>query len=121
MKKERFEAITDAVLAIIITLMVLEIKIPELTLENLPKVFQQIFIYAVSFTYIAILWLNHHHMFVKVKTVSITIVWINFALLFFTSILPMATEHLNADFHQKANHIFFGLIMTVVTFLYSLL
>ncbi len=54
MRKERFDAITDAVLAIIVTLMVLEIKIPELTAQNTPKILQQIFVHAVSFVTIAI-------------------------------------------------------------------
>lgn len=101
--------------------MVLEIKIPELTLDNLSIVFQQVLIYGVSFVCIAILWLNHHHIFVKVEKVPINIVWINFALLFFTSLLPKATEHLSSNFHQVANHIFFGLTMAIITFLYSLI
>ncbi|MFC0773452.1 TMEM175 family protein [Terrimonas alba] len=54
MKKERLDAITDAVLAIIVTLLVLEIKIPELTMENTPKILQQILVYAGSFVTIAI-------------------------------------------------------------------
>ncbi|MBS1591697.1 MAG: DUF1211 domain-containing protein [Bacteroidetes bacterium] len=121
MKKERFEAITDAVLAIIMTLMILEIKIPEITVENLPIILQQILIYAISFVSIAILWLNHHHIFANIKTVSLNLVWLNFVLLFFTSLLPIATEHLSINFHHKANHIFFGLSMAIVTTLYSLI
>jgi uncharacterized membrane protein len=53
MRKERLDAITDAVLAIIVTLLVLEIKIPELTMENTPKILQQIIVYAGSFVTIA--------------------------------------------------------------------
>lgn len=121
MKKERFEAITDAILAIIITLMVLEIKIPELTLKNIPAVFQLILIYGISFTYIAILWLNHHHIFVRAGRISVNMVWINFGLLFFTSLLPLATEHLSADLHEKANHIFFGSVMCITTLFYSII
>lgn len=121
MKKERFEAITDAILAIIITLMVLEIKIPDLTLVNILPVFQLIVIYAVSFIYIAILWLNHHHIFINTEKVSLNLVWLNFGLLFSTSLLPLATEHLSSDVHNKANHIFFGSIMATITFFYSLI
>ena len=121
MKKERFEAITDAVLAIIITLMILEIKIPELTINNISNVLQHILIYALSFTYIAILWLNHHHIFVSVKIVHINLVWINFGLLFCTSLLPLATEHISNNVHEIANHILFGSIMAVTTFLYTII
>lgn len=121
MKKERFEAITDAVLAIIITLMVLEIKIPELTAANAPRILQQILIYAVSFTQIAILWLNHHNMFARVERVNLDTVWLNFGLLFLTSLLPLATEHISENFFQRGNHIFYGAVMSVMSIFYNLL
>ena len=121
MKKERFEAINDAVLAIIITIMVLEIKLPELSLDNILSIFQYILIYAVSFVSIAILWINHHHIFINVEEVEIKIVWINFGLLFFTSLIPMATEHLSMNIHEKANHIFFGVIFSIVILFYTLI
>ena len=85
MRKERLDSITDAVLAIIVTLLVLEIKIPELTVENTSKILQQIFVYAGSFVTIAILWLSHHHIFVHIERISLNVVWINFFLLFATS------------------------------------
>ena len=121
MKKERFEAITDGILAIIITLMVLEIKIPELSFKNAPQVLQHILIYGISFIYITILWLNHHHVFANVKTVDLDLVWVNFGLLFFVSLFPLATEHISADFYAKANHIFFALVIGFITLLYTLI
>ena len=121
MRKERFDAITDAVLAIIVTLMVLEIKIPELTAENTPKILQQIFVYAVSFLTIAILWLSHHHIFVHTERISFNLVWINFCLLFATSLIPLTTAPLSEHFHERPSHIFYGLVVGLVSFLYTLL
>lgn len=122
MKKERFEAITDAVMAIILTLMVLEIKLPEISFENLSTIFQQISVYAISFTMIAILWLNHHHIFAEAEgRIPINMVWLNFALMFATSFIPMATEKLAEHFHQPENHVFFSLVLAIVCLFYSIL
>ena len=121
MRKERLDSITDAVLAIIVTLLVLEIKIPELTMENTPKIIQQILVYAGSFVTIAILWLSHHHIFVHNERISLSVVWINFFLLFATSLIPLATAPLSEHFHERPSHIFYGLVLGLVSFLYSLL
>ena len=121
MKKERLDAITDPVLAIIVTLLVLEIKIPELTVENTSKIAQQILVYAVSFVTIAILWLSHHHMFVETERISLGVVWINYFLLFATSLIPLATAPLSEHFYERPSHIFYGFVVGLVSFLYSLL
>src|SRR5687768_1019100 len=121
MKKERLDAITDPVLAIIVTLLVLEIKIPELTVENTSKIAQQILVYAVSFVTIAILWLSHHHMFVETERISLSVVWINYLLLFATSLIPLATAPLSEHFHERPSHIFYGFVVGLTSFLYSLL
>jgi uncharacterized membrane protein len=121
MRKERLDAITDAVLAIIVTLLVLEIKIPELTMENTPKILQQIFVYAGSFVTIAILWLSHHNIFVHAERICHSVVWINFFLLFATSLIPLATAPLSEHFHERPSHILYGLVVGLVSFLYSLL
>lgn len=120
MKKERFDAITDAILAIIITLMVLEIKIPELTVENLPNILYQILIYALSFITIAIIWLNHHRISAHKEKIDINSVWINFGLLFMISFIPIATAHLSESFFDVANHIFYGIVVTLVVFFYAI-
>jgi uncharacterized membrane protein len=121
MKKERFDTITDAVLAIIITLMVLEIKLPALTAENMRNFLLQIGIYAISFTSIAILWLNHHNMFIGTEKVDPTTIWINFGLLFATSLIPLATRILDESFYDNKSHIFYGSILGITTLLYTLL
>ena len=120
MKKERFDAITDAILAIIITLMVLEIKIPELTVAKLPSIVYQIIIYALGFITIAIIWLNHHRISSHKEKIDINSVWLNFGLLFVISFIPSATAHLSESFFEIANHIFYGTITTLVVFFYAI-
>ena len=121
MKKERFDAITDAVLAIIITIMVLELKIPELTTENIPQIVQQIAVYSLSFLSISILWMNHHHIFIHNERVSLNVVWTNFCLLFITSLIPLATAPLSEHFFQRSSHIFYAAVLGTNTLIYTLL
>ena len=89
MQRERFESMTDAVIAIIITLLVLEIRVPEFTKQNLPELALQIFVYALSFTTIAIGWINHHRIFAELEKVTPDIIWLNFGLLFCLSLVPL--------------------------------
>src|SRR4051812_30455131 len=92
MTKGRLEAFSDGVIAIIITIMVLELKVPhgsELTdIRPLLPVFLS---YVLSFIYIGIYWNNHHHMIHVVKTVTGPILWANLHLLFWLSLVPFGT------------------------------
>lgn len=92
MNKSRLEAFSDGVIAIIITIMVLELKIPHgddwLALQNLAPKFIS---YVISFIYVAIYWNNHHHMIHTVKSVSGGILWANTHLLFWLSLVPFVT------------------------------
>jgi uncharacterized membrane protein len=89
----RLEAFSDGVIAIILTIMVLELKSPDspdprALLHDWP-----IFIsYVISFFYVAVYWINHHHLFHRVKRVDLPILWANIALLFFMSLIPFFTE-----------------------------
>ena len=92
MNKNRLEAFSDGVLAIIITIMVLEIKAPAST--DWSALFQlwPIFIsYLLSFLYVGIYWGNHHHLFHTVRKVDAGIMWTNLHLLFWLSLIPVAT------------------------------
>jgi uncharacterized membrane protein len=92
MGKERLLAMTDGVVAIIITIMVLELKVPEHgTLEALASSWHTLLAYALSFTYVAIYWNNHHHYFHLVHHVNGAMLWANFGLLFWLSLVPFAT------------------------------
>lgn len=121
MRKERFEIFTDAVIAIIMTLMILEIKLPDLTVSNFLIFIQHVSVYALSFIVIAITWLNHHIMFLHIEKITTKIIWINFAMLFSMSFIPLATGHLGEHFFRKESHMFYGTIMTAVALPYTLL
>lgn len=118
MKKERFEAITDAVMAIIITIMALEIELPHLTTEGLYEFFIQIFIYILSYSFIAILWINHHNIFKHTKNIDHTTLWVNFLLLFSTSLIPLATRTINNSYFDNKSHILFALVLGSATIFY---
>lgn len=90
--KTRLEAFSDGVLAIIITIMVLEIKVPHGTeLSALTPLFPVFFSYALSFIYIGIYWNNHHHLLHAAKSINGAIMWANLHLLFWLSLVPFAT------------------------------
>jgi uncharacterized membrane protein len=90
--KNRLEAFSDGVLAIIITIMVLELKVPHGdTFETLRALYPVFLSYVLSFIYIGIYWNNHHHMLHTAKGVSGPILWANLHLLFWLSLVPFAT------------------------------
>jgi len=121
MKKEKLDAFTDAVVAIIITLMVLEIKLPKVNAENLLDVLRHIGIYALSFIVIGITWLNYNLFFKYVEKLTPKIIWINFAFLFLLSLVPLPTQALGEDFYTPASHMFYGAILGSVALTYTLL
>ncbi|WP_102225466.1 TMEM175 family protein [Acidimangrovimonas sediminis] len=92
MKKTRVEAFSDGVLAIIITIMVLELKVPEgEDLSALAPLWPVFLAYVLSFAHIGIYWNNHHNMFHRVERVSGRVLWANLHLLFWLSLMPFAT------------------------------
>jgi len=92
MNSDRLKALTDGVIAVIITIMVLEMKPPEgATPEALLTLAPVLLSYVLSFIYVAIYWNNHHHFFALTPKVSAGIMWANFNLLFWLSLIPFAT------------------------------
>lgn len=92
MTKSRLEAFSDGVLAIIITIMVLELKIPhEASLEALSKLWPVFLSYLLSFIFVGIYWGNHHHLLHTVHHVTSGIIWANMGLLFMLSLIPFTT------------------------------
>lgn len=90
--KNRMEAFSDGVLAIIITIMVLELKVPHGdTMETLQELWPVFISYVLSFVYVGIYWNNHHHMIHTCKAVTSSIMWANLNLLFWLSLIPFAT------------------------------
>ena len=89
----RLEAFSDGVIAIILTIMVLELKSPESADPRALLHEWPIFMsYFISFFYVSVYWINHHHLFHRVKRVDLPILWANIALLFFMSLIPFFTE-----------------------------
>jgi TMEM175 potassium channel family protein len=99
MGKGRVEAFSDGVIAIIITIMVLEIRVPTgFEIAALKPVVPVFFAYVLSFVYVGIYWNNHHHMFHLVQKVNGPVLWANLHLLFWLSLLPAVT-HWIGDSH----------------------
>lgn len=93
MEKDRLLAFSDGVIAIIITIMVLELKAPpDASLGGLAEVTPVFLSYVLSFVYVAIYWNNHHHLFHLVRHVNGMILWANMHLLFWLSLIPFATR-----------------------------
>src|ERR1041384_1423402 len=112
MGKGRLEAFSDGVLAIILTIMVLELKVPHGTdlaaLRPLVPVFLS---YVLSFCYVGIYWNNHHHMLHTVKEVSGGILWANLHLLFWLSLFPFATGWVGANNFAARPTAFYGCVL----------
>lgn len=93
MHKNRIEAFSDGVIAILITIMVLELKVPHgAELSDLTSLTPIFLSYILSFVYIAIYWNNHHHLFQAVKHVNGPVLWANMHLLFWLSMVPFVTS-----------------------------
>jgi len=122
MKTGRLEAFSDGVLAIIITIMILEIKVPigidVISLKPLIPIFLS---YVLSFIYIGIYWNNHHHMLHTVKHVSGDILWANLHLLFWLSLIPFVTGWIGENHFAKAPMILYGIILLMSALAYFLL
>ncbi|MCW3079742.1 TMEM175 family protein [Segetibacter sp.] len=101
----RLETLSDGVIAIIITIMVLELKLPDLsknsttgqTVDHLQHLFPYFITYAFSFMMIGIFWANHHHMFHLLENTDERLVWQNFLFLFLLSLIPFATAIVGAN------------------------
>jgi uncharacterized membrane protein len=98
MGKERLLALTDGVVAVIITIMVLELRLPHgASLAALATQWPVFLAYVLSFVYVAIYWNNHHHYFHLVRRISGPLMWANFNLLFWLSLVPFATNWMGEE------------------------
>jgi uncharacterized membrane protein len=122
MLKERLTAFSDGVIAIIITIMVLELKAPhEATLGALAPLAPTFLAYALSFAYIAIYWNNHHHLFQATRRVSGGILWANMHLLFWLSLVPFSTAWLSETNFARAPVALYGLSLLAPAIAYFIL
>ena len=119
MHKNRLEAFTDGVLAIVITIMVLEIKVPHGdSLAALLPLWPKFLSYALSFIYVGIYWNNHHHTMQVVKSVNGTILWTNIHLLFWLSLLPFSTGWMGENHFATLPTILYGINLLLCAIAY---
>jgi uncharacterized membrane protein len=118
----RLEAFSDGVIAIIITIMVLELKVPHGTsLEELRPVFPVLLSYVLSFIYVGIYWNNHHHMLHLVQTVTGPILWANLHLLFWLSLVPFVTAWMGENQLTTLPVALYGGVLIMAAFAYLIL
>ena len=122
MGKGRLEAFSDGVLAIIITIMVLELKVPHgIELENLTELLPVFSSYVLSFIYIGIYWNNHHHLMHTVKRVSGSILWANLHLLFWLSLVPFTTGWMGENHYAHWPVVIYLVNMLMCAIAYTIL
>ncbi|MBK0381016.1 TMEM175 family protein [Mucilaginibacter segetis] len=122
MDKGRLEAFSDGVLAIIITIMVLELKVPHGdSFEALKPLLPVFLSYVLSFIYIGIYWNNHHHMLHAVRSVTGSVLWANLFLLFWLSLIPFVTAWMGENHFSKWPVVCYGLVLLMNAIAYSIL
>src|SRR5512145_1077876 len=122
MDKGRLEAFSDGVIAIIITIMVLEMKAPHGTdLAALYPMFSVFLSYVLSFVYLGIYWNNHHHMLHVTELVSGSILWANLHLLFWLSLIPFVTGWMGENHFAPLPTAAYGVVMLAAAIAYWIL
>jgi len=122
MKKNRLEAFSDGVMAIIITIMVLELKIPHGNdWESLIPLTPKFISYILSFIYIGIYWNNHHHLLHTISNVSGGILWANMHLLFWLSLVPFVTGWMGENHFEPMPVALYGFVLLMASIAYYVL
>lgn len=122
MNKNRLEAFSDGVLAIIITIMVLEFKVPHGSdWKDLKELIPVFISYGLSFSYIGIYWGNHHHLLHSVKEVTSTMILANLNLLFWLSLVPFATGWMGENHFETNTVAMYGVILLLCGAAYYIL
>ncbi|MEO6150490.1 MAG: TMEM175 family protein [Mucilaginibacter sp.] len=120
--KGRLEAFSDGVIAIIITIMVLELKVPHTDGLNTIAPLLPVFLsYILSFIYVGIYWNNHHHMLHAVHSVNGSILWANLHLLFWLSLIPFVSGWMGENHFTKWPVIFYGVVLIMNAIAYTIL
>jgi uncharacterized membrane protein len=122
MGKGRLEAFSDGVLAIIITIMVLELKVPhDDTLSGLYKLWPKFLSYVLSFIYVGIYWNNHHHLIKTAQGVDGAVMWGNLHLLFWLSLVPFATAWMGENHFTAVPTAIYGGVLLMAAISYTIL
>src|SRR6202165_806877 len=122
MKKERLEAFSDGVIAILITIMVLELKIPQGGTWGALRPLMPVFLtYVLSFVNLGIYWNNHHHMFETTDRVNGKILWQNLHLLFWLSLIPFVTGWMGENHYGPLPTAAYGAVLLCAAIAYTIL
>jgi len=122
MGKGRLEAFSDGVIAIIITIMVLEMKVPHgESLESLLPLVPVFLSYVLSFVYVGIYWNNHHHMLHACRKISGSVLWANLHLLFWLSLFPFATGWMGENHFSSIPSALYGVVLVMAAVAYLVL
>ncbi len=122
MNKGRLEAFSDGVLAILITIMVLELKVPHGTdLEALRPLLPVFLTYVLSFVFLGIYWNNHHHMLHAAQRINGKILWANLHLLFWLSLVPFVTGWMGENHFAPLPTAVYGLVLLLAAIAYTIL
>jgi uncharacterized membrane protein len=122
MSKTRLEAFSDGVIAIIITIMVLELTVPHgAALEDLRPLVPVFISYVLSFITIGIYWNNHHHMLHAAQHVSAWVLWANLTLLFWLSLVPFTTAWMGENHFASVPTAVYGIVLVMAAFSYMFL
>jgi len=118
----RLEAFSDAVIAILITIMVLELKVPKgASLADLRPVVPVFLTYVLSFVYLAIYWNNHHHMLFVTEQVTGAVLWANMHLLFWLSLVPFVTGWMGENHFASTPTALYGVVLLLAAIAYYIL
>lgn len=122
MSKERVEAFSDGVIAILITIMVLELRVPDRTSWNaLDGELPMLLAYALSFVFLGIYWNNHHHMFAAVSRITGAAMWANLHLLFWLSLTPFCTAWMSRHHFPVTPVVVYGFVLLASAVAYYIL
>ena len=122
MGKDRLEAFSDGVIAIIITIMVLELKVPHSAdIDALQPLLPVFFSYVLSFVYVGIYWNNHHHLLHTVKHVSGGVLWANLHLLFWLSLIPFVSGFMGENHFAAVPTALYGFVLMMAGIAYWVL
>ena len=122
MTKTRLEAFSDGVIAILITIMVLELRAPQgAALSDLREVVPSILMYVLSFVLVGIYWVNHHHMIHATDKVNGAVLWANLHLLFWLSLIPFVTQWMGRNHYEALPTAMYGGVLVLAAIAYTIL
>lgn len=119
MSSSRLEAFSDAILAIVVTVMVLELKIPNgPDLNDIYRLIPKLLAYILSYVYIILYWINHHHILQSIKRVNVKIIWANFIWILLISFLPFTTAWVSEFYRYQMPTMLYGIVLLLTGLAY---